>query len=191
MIAMAKTTTGQNAMDAQKIRFEATVEMIRRRSILRLPDDASAELPSRGQVSVTGTMNGHDFQTVLEPDGKRGHWLEIRSNMAKTLAVGKDDTVTLEMEPAKDWPEPEMPKDFRAALTDTAEISEVWKDITPMARWEWVRWINATKNSETRQRRIEAGISKLRSGKRRPCCFDLAACTDPDLSKGGKLVDAT
>jgi hypothetical protein len=66
----------------------------------------------------------------------------------------------------------------------------LWKDITPMARWEWVRWINATKNPDTRKRRVEVGISKLRSGKRRPCCFDLAACTDPDLSKNGKLVDA-
>jgi len=33
------------------------------------------------------------------------------------------------------------------------------------------------------------GISKLRSGKRRPCCFDLAACTDPDLSKNGVLAE--
>jgi hypothetical protein len=30
---------------------------------------------------------------------------------------------------------------------------------------------------------------KIRSGKRRPCCFNLAACTDPDLSKNGKLIN--
>jgi hypothetical protein len=66
----------------------------------------------------------------------------------------------------------------------------VWKDITPMARWEWVRWIDATKNPATRERRIHVGVSKLRAGKRRPCCFDLAACTDPDLAKNGKLIDA-
>jgi hypothetical protein len=58
-----------------------------------------------------------------------------------------------------------------------------------MARWEWVRWINATKNPEARRPRVEVGISKLRSGKRRPSCFNLAACTDPDLSKNGKLVE--
>ena len=57
-----------------------------------------------------------------------------------------------------------------------------------MARWEWVRWVNATKNPETRQRRVEVSISKLGSGKRRPCCFNLAACTDPHLSRSGKLV---
>jgi hypothetical protein len=85
--------------------------------------------------------------------------------------------------------EPRIPKDSQAALASAPEVSEVWNDITPMARWEWIRWISATKNPETRKRRIRVGISKLRSGKRRLCCFDLAACTDPDLSKSGKLVE--
>lgn len=186
---MAEKTTAPNSKDASNFRCESTVQTIRDRSILRLPDKASAALPSRGQVSVTGTMNGHAFQTVLEPDGARGHWLEIYGKMAKTLAVSEGDTVALEIEPAKDWPEPVVPKDFKVALGNATDTSEVWNDITPMARWEWVRWINATKNSETRQRRIEVGISKLRSGKRRPCCFDLAACTDADLSISGKLVE--
>jgi hypothetical protein len=52
-----------------------------------------------------------------------------------------------------------------------------------------VRWINAAKNLQTRERRVEAGISKLRSGKPWSCWFDLAACTDPDLSKNGMLAE--
>jgi len=155
-----------------------------------LPDDASAKLPSRGQIAVKAVMNGHAFQTVLEPDGRRGHWLKVDTKLQRALALRAGETVALEVEPTKDWPEPDIPRDFRIALADAPDISELWKDITPMARWEWVRWINATKNPETRKRRVEVGISKLRSGKRRPCCFDLAACTDPDLSKNGKLVDA-
>jgi hypothetical protein len=51
-----------------------------------------------------------------------------------------------------------------------------------------VRWVNATANPTTRQRRVEVSISKLDSGKRRPCCFDLSACTDPRVSKSGKLI---
>jgi len=58
-----------------------------------------------------------------------------------------------------------------------------------MARWEWVRWVNATNNPETRGRRVDVSISKMESGNRRPCCFNLAACTDPDLSKSGKLFE--
>jgi Bacteriocin-protection, YdeI or OmpD-Associated/Domain of unknown function (DUF1905) len=180
----------QRAPTPSVIRFRAQIRSIGPWSILRLPDDASAKLPSRGQVAVEGRANQQAFRAVLEPDGRRGHWLKVDRKLQRALAVGEGDTVALEVEPSKDWPEPLVPDDFRAALVDAPEISDLWRDITPMARWEWVRWINATKNSETRKRRIEVGVSKLRSGKRRPCCFDLAACTDPDLAKNGRLVDA-
>ena len=83
-----------------------------------------------------------------------------------------------------------MPADLDAALESAPqEIQHLWKDITPMARWEWVRWVNATTNPDTRKRRVEVTISKMKSGKRRPCCFDLAACTDPNLSKNGRLIE--
>ena len=185
---MAEKTRART-VNTSAIRFDAQLRQIARRTILRLPDDASAKLPSRGQVAVKGVMNRHGFQTVLEPDGRRGHWLKVDKKLRQVLAVGEGDTVVVEVEPAKDWPEPDIPKDFQTALAAAPDISELWKDITPMARWDWVRWIQATKNPETRKRRVQLGISKLRSGKRRPCCFDLAACTDPDLSKNGRLVD--
>jgi hypothetical protein len=188
---MAERASARTA-HTSAIRFEAEMRQFGRWTILRLPDDASAKLPSRGQIAVKGVLNGHAFRTVLEPDGRRGHWLKVDTKLRRALAVsgGRGDTVALEVEPSKDWPEPEIPRDFQTALADAPDISGLWKDITPMARWEWVRWINATKNPETRKRRVEVGISKLRSGKRRPCCFDLSACTDPDLSKNGKLVEA-
>lgn len=186
---MAERASEPKAPNASAIRFKSKVQTIGPWTIARLPETASAELPSRGQVAVKGVLSGHDFQTVLEPDGRRGHWLKLDKKLRQALAVSDGDTVALELEPTKEWPEPDVPKDFQTALADAPNISEAWTDITPMARWEWVRWINATRNPETRKRRIEVGISKLRSGKRRPCCFNLAACTDPDLSKNGKLVE--
>ena len=45
----------------------------------------------------------------------------------------------------------------------------------------------ATRNPATRQRRVEVSISKMDRGKRRPCCFDLTSCPDPDLARSGKL----
>jgi hypothetical protein len=188
---MAEGTPARKASGTPVIRFEAQVQRTGGSTILRLPDDASAKLPSRGQVAVKGVVNGLAFQTVLEPDGRRGHWLKIDEKLRQALAVSAGDSVALTVEPTKDWPEPDVPEDFQTALADAPDVSELWKGITPMARWEWVRWINATRNLQTRERRVEVGISKLRSGRRRPCCFDLAACTDPDLSKNGIFVEVT
>jgi uncharacterized protein YdeI (YjbR/CyaY-like superfamily) len=81
-----------------------------------------------------------------------------------------------------------VPEDLRRLSTRPCDLDEVWTSLTPMARWEWVRWIRATKSADTRARRVDVAISKLESGKRRPCCFDLSSCTDPELSKSGKLL---
>ena len=172
------------------IRFETELRRVGAWTILKLPGPASAKLPSRGQVAVRGVLNRHEFRTVLEPDGRRGHWLKVDEALQRAAGASAGDTVSLELEPVRDWPEPILPEDLGAALAAAPDCRELWAAITPMARWEWVRWVNATRNPATRARRIEVAVSKLRSGKRRPCCFDLAACTDPDLSRGGRLVDA-
>jgi hypothetical protein len=172
------------------IRFDATLSTIDEWTVLRLPEKASEKLPSRGQVAVQGTINGHGFQAVLEPDGQSGHWMRIDEKQQQTAAISAGDTARLEIEPLKDWPEPNVPQDFETALAAAPQkIQGLWKDITPMARWEWVRWVNATKNPDTRRRRVEVSLSNMKSGKRRPCCFDLSACTDPYLSKNGRLIE--
>lgn len=175
---------------APAIRFDATPREAGRWTIVRLPEEASARLPSRGQVAVEGTINGYEFQTVVEPDGSRGHWLRVDAKLQKHAAINAGRTAKVEIEPAADWPEPDVPEDFGAALAAaSSEVKYLWRTITPMARWEWIRWVNATRSSDTRRRRVEVSMSKLSSGKRRPCCFDLAACTDPDLSKNGRLAE--
>jgi uncharacterized protein YdeI (YjbR/CyaY-like superfamily) len=172
------------------IRFDATLYTIDQWTLLRLPQEASQKLPSRGQVAVQGTINGHTFQTVLEPDGTFGHWMRVDGHLQQAAAIGTGDTATVEIEPLNDWPEPDVPPDFALALAAAPQkIQDMWNEITPMARWEWVRWVNATKNPDTRKRRVEVSISKMQSGKRRPCCFNLAGCTDPNLSRNGRLLE--
>jgi Domain of unknown function (DUF1905)/Bacteriocin-protection, YdeI or OmpD-Associated len=174
------------------IRCDATLYTIDGWTILRLPEKASGKLPSRGQVAVKGTINGHGFQTVLEPDGHSGHWMRIDRKLQQTAALRVGDTATLEIESLKDWPEPNVPQDLETALAGAPQrIQDLWKGITPMARWEWVRWVNATPNPDTRKRRVEVSISKMEGGKRRPCCFNLAACTDPNLSRSGRLIETS
>jgi hypothetical protein len=174
------------------IRFEARLDPLDASTILRLPQEASERLPSRGQVAVHGSINGCEFRTVLEPDGLKGHWMKVDEALGRAAVLGAGDTVSLALEVTREWPEPNVPSDLAAALTVAPKkIRDMWNDITPMARWEWVRWVNATASPVTRQRRIEVSISKMNSGKRRPCCFDLSACTDPALSKNGKLRGAT
>jgi hypothetical protein len=173
------------------IHFTAALTAIDASAVVRLPATASKELPSRGQVAVHGTIDGVDFRTVLEPDGNGGHWMRVDDTLRRAAGISPGDVATIDVGVAEEWPEPSVPPDLEEALAAAPpEIQGLWRGITPMARWEWVRWVNATRNPDTRRRRVEVSISKMRGGKRRPCCFNLSACTDPDLSKNGRLREA-
>ena len=99
------TTTERTAVPA--IRFDSTLETIDEWTILRLPEKASEKLPSRGQVAVRGTINGHQLQTVLEPDGSSGHWMMVDRDLQQMAGISVGDNATLEIERTEDWPEPE------------------------------------------------------------------------------------
>ena len=175
------------------ISFDAPLQRIGSSIVLRLPAKASQQLPSRGQVAVNGAIDGHTFEIVLEPDGCGfARWMRVDEDIRRAAGIGVGDSATLEIEIKKEWPEPNVPPDLAAALARAPQkIREVWKDITPMARWEWVRWVNETRSPDTRRRRVAVSLSKMNSGKRRPCCFDLASCTDPELARSGKLLSVT
>lgn len=144
-------------------------------TFLNLPTEASAKLPSRGQTTVEGTINGFTFRATLEPDGRGGHWLKVDRKMRAAAGAEAGDTVTLVIAPVApgEEPEPSVPPDLRKALAGaSAEAREVWSDITPAARRDWIHWITSGKRAETRVKRIETACDMLAKGKRRPCCFD-------------------
>jgi hypothetical protein len=137
-----------------------------------LPKDASEKLPRRGRTTVDGTINGHSFQATLEPDGQLSHWLRVSKQLREAAGVDIDDTVTLEIMPVEQEPEPDIPSDFAAALTAAPEARSVWNSTTTIARLDWVHWLTSAKTAKTRAERISNACDMLASGKRRVCCFD-------------------
>jgi hypothetical protein len=171
------------------IDFEAELFRIGEWTILRLPPTASAKLPSRGMTMVEGTINDYWFKAPLEPDGKGSHWLRIDDTMLEAAGAEAGDTVMLEIEPAREWTEPELPEDLKSALEADPRTRALWMGCPTMARRDWIRWINATAQQQPRRRRIEVAFSKLNSGMRRPCCFNRSMCTEPSVSKNGVLLE--
>jgi len=68
-----------------------------------------------------------------------------------------------------------LPIDLQKALVSTNRALNTWEDITPLARNEWICWVESGKKLETRNIRITKALSKLGGGMRRPCCW--AGCT--------------
>jgi uncharacterized protein YdeI (YjbR/CyaY-like superfamily) len=64
-----------------------------------------------------------------------------------------------------------IPADLKKAITSVPKVKELWEDITPLAKNEWICWVTSGKKAETRGIRIDKALSKLKSGMRRPCCW--------------------
>jgi hypothetical protein len=65
----------------------------------------------------------------------------------------------------------DLPEDLEQALKSDSGALATWKSITPLARNEWICWIQSPKKAETRRKRVDWGRSSLKDGKRRPCCW--------------------
>lgn len=176
------------------ITFKTTLFAINGWTILHLPANVSAQLPTRGMLMVKGTLNGIPFKTLLEPDGKYGpgkspsHWFSPDQKLLGEADAKAGDTVEVSLEPTKDWIEPEVPEDVRKALATSAKAEALWKDITPLARWDWIRWIRAVKTENTRQKHLDVMLDKLNKGMRRPCCFNRNLCSVPEVSHNWALL---
>ncbi|MEK7570863.1 MAG: YdeI/OmpD-associated family protein [Patescibacteria group bacterium] len=179
------------------IHFRTKLFKIHEWTILKLPVDASAKLPSRGMTMVAGTLNGIPFKTLLEPDGKYGpglkpsHWFRPDKQLLDNAHAAAGDTVNVSLEPTKEWIEPEVPDDVQKSLSSSPKAEALWKDITPMARWDWIRWIRAVKTPETRRKHREVMLDKLNKGMRRPCCFNRNMCSEPYVSHNWALLEPT
>ena len=65
--------------------------------------------------------------------------------------------------------------DLRKALAAVPKAKAQWIDLTPIARKDFISWIESAKQPETRRRRIERACSMLAAGKRRPCCYSIVS----------------
>lgn len=74
--------------------------------------------------------------------------------------------------------------DLRDAILRDDETFNLWQNLTPLGRNEFICWVDDAKQAVTRQRRIVRTREELLEGKKRPCCW--AGCihrTDKTPSK--------
>src|SRR5512138_3193961 len=64
-----------------------------------------------------------------------------------------------------------LPTDLRKALASDRAALEIWENLTPLARNEWICWVTFVKKDETRRQHVSRTIIELKEGMRRPCCW--------------------
>jgi hypothetical protein len=102
-LATLQETKSTIRFSAKLFRPKAT-EKIGSWTLLTLPNNASAKLPSRGMTMVEETINGFPFRAALEPNGKGSHRLRVNKAMHDAAGADAGDTVTVEITRAREEP---------------------------------------------------------------------------------------
>ena len=81
-----------------------------------------------------------------------------------------------------------VPDDLRKALIADRGALSHWEAITPLARNEWICWIEDAKKPNTRRSRIRRLRTELKEGVRRPCCW--AGCPHRGAKESGNKPES-
>ena len=77
----------------------------------------------------------------------------------------------------------QLPNDLGKELTEK-DITSLWENLSPIARNEFICWIEDAKQEKTRVKRIIRTVEHLLEGTKRPCCWvGWIHRTDKKLSK--------
>lgn len=137
-----------------------------------VPKEVSQTLPRRGRATVRGLINGHSFQSTLEPDGQLSHWLKVSQTLQKAVGASVGDALMIEFSPLEVEPDPEVPADLKGAIESSTKACRVWASTSSVARLDWIHWVDSAKQAKTREKRIRNAVVMLADGKKRVCCFD-------------------
>lgn len=171
--------------------FLATVRSINNKNIIIIPEKISLDFPTRGMLMAKITILNQDLILPLEPTGYGNHYFNLDSFienkiLSNNLAYSKLELI-ITIDINQEWTEPILSDDIYLRFTEL-DVMKQWNSLTVKAKWEWVRFIQAATKESTRIKRILTVTDMLIQGKRRPCCFDTSRCSDPSISKSGKLL---
>jgi hypothetical protein len=115
-------------------------------------------VPGKGRVPLAITYRGTTYRTSVSL--YRGQWMTVINKQMREggLVPGHDYTVDLSLDTAERTVD--VPADFAKAMR-AAGVRKAFDALAYSHRKEHVRVIEEAKKPETRQRRIEAAITKL------------------------------
>lgn len=115
-------------------------------------------VPGKGRVPLAITYRGTTYRTSVSL--YRGQWMTVINHQMREggLVPGHDYTVDLSLDTAERTVD--VPADFAKAMR-AAGVRKAFDALAYSHRKEHVRVIEEAKKPETRQRRIEAAITKL------------------------------
>lgn len=151
------------------LRFSAVLYEEGKKVLLTIPAIVGKKLYDMEKVE--GMIGGHPFRApiIINPDGS--YSLRVNTAMLNGSKAKVGERVDLAILGPE--PDPIPPVDLQEKFGRSPEAAVVWGELTELGQRDWIRWIEDTKNPDTRSRRISRTVEQLGAGRRRACCVNV------------------
>jgi hypothetical protein len=129
--------------------------------LFTVPFNVQDVFGTKAQVKVTGTLDGVPYRSSIAPYGGV-HYMGINKKLLKDVGKGQGDTVHVVMQIDTEERTVTPPEDLAQALETDEQAKAQFDKLSYSHRKEYVDWIEEAKKPETRARRIEQTLERLR-----------------------------
>jgi hypothetical protein len=141
-----------------RVRLERP-EGLAKGAFLRVPQRVMDAFAPRRRVPVVVTINDYSWRTTIAPYGDE-FFVPVRAAVCSACGADTGDTVSVTLEDDTAERRVEVPADLARAL-DAAGARAAFDRLSFSHQNEFARSVAAAKRPETRQRRIQAAVTKM------------------------------
>ena len=139
-------------------------------SYVIVPDEAVAALRATGRTSITGTVDGHPIVGQVMPYTVPGRGREIMLGLTKATraaigkSIGDEVEVVVERDDRSRSANVTIPDELQAALDADPIARGAFDRLAPSHRRENAQHVAEAKQEDTRRRRAQRIVDRLREG---------------------------
>jgi hypothetical protein len=149
------------------MKFRATLQLNGKTATgIEVPEDVVEGLGAGKRPAVKVTIGPHTYRSTIAVMGGR-ILLPVSAENREAAGVKAGDEIDVEVALDTAPREIEVPDDFAEALKSVPAAQTFFESLSYSLKRYWVENITGAKTAETRQRRIDAAVAKLREGKSR------------------------
>lgn len=135
-------------------------------TFITLPFDVKA-IFGRARCPVRVTINDHTWRTTTQVYGDDYHII-VNADARSAASVDAGDSVRVQVKKDDTVRTTEVPPELAVRLRTDAEAKDAFEALAPSHRREYARWVGEAKLPQTRVRRAEVAMERLKTGVRRP-----------------------
>jgi len=132
-------------------------------TLLPIPRDVAAQLGLKGIPKIQAVIAGTPYRGSLMPMGDGTFCLGVLKSIQEAAGVGVGDKIEVLMELDTEPRTIEAPTDLASALAKDKRLAAAWAKLSFTNKKEMAASLTDAKKPETRKRRLDAAVAKLKA----------------------------